>query len=228
MSRAHAVEKGQIRALIIDLDGTLLDTAPDLAAAANAVRADFGLPALSLERVSSFVGKGAENLMHRSLTDKLDGEAPTEQVRQALERFEHHYEQLNGVLAKLYPGVMEGLIAMQAKGLRLCCVTNKPYAFSVSLLEQKQLLSFFEFVIGGDTLPKRKPDPLPLLEACKRFGLARSEVLAIGDSLNDAVAARAAGMPVFAVPYGYNEGRGLETLDVDAKVQSLLEAADRL
>ena len=224
----HQRLPGQIEALIIDLDGTLLDTAPDLAAAANAVRADFALSALSLERVSSFVGKGAESLMHRSLTDSLDGQVSAERLAQALGRFEHHYQSLNGVLAKLYPGVVEGLQAMQAKGLRLCCVTNKPYAFSIALLELKGLAPYFEFVIGGDTLPKRKPDPMPLIVACERFGLAASQVLAIGDSMNDALAARAAGLPVFAVPYGYNEGRGLDTLDVDAIVESLLDAARRL
>jgi phosphoglycolate phosphatase len=214
-----------IRAVILDLDGTLLDTAPDLAAAANAVRADFGLPPLSLERVASFVGKGAENLMHRSLTDSLDGHVDGARLSAAIERFEHHYERENGLQAKLYPGVMEGLSEMKAKGLRLACVTNKPYQFSIKLLEQTGLLADMEFVLGGDSLPKRKPDPMPMLAACERFGLAPQQVLAIGDSINDALAARRAGVPVFAVPYGYNEGLGVESLDVDAIVVTLQAAA---
>jgi phosphoglycolate phosphatase len=220
------MQKG-IKAVILDLDGTLLDTAPDLAAAANAVRADFGLAPLSLERVASFVGKGAENLMHRALTNSLDGVLDEARLVEALQRFEHHYERENGLLAKLYPGVLEGILEMKTSGLRLACVTNKPYKFSLNLLEQKGLLADMEFVLGGDSLPKRKPDPLPMLTACERFGLRPEQVLAIGDSINDALAARRAGLPVFAVPYGYNEGLGLESLDVDAIVESL-EAAARL
>ncbi len=216
-----------IQAIILDLDGTLLDTAPDLAAAANAVRADFGLPALTLERVASFVGKGAESLMHRALTDSLEGVVDASRLRDAMERFEYHYERENGLQAKLYAGVPEGISQMKACGLRLACVTNKPYQFSIKLLQQKGLLADMEFVLGGDSLPLRKPDPLPLLVACERFGLRPEQVLAIGDSANDALAARRAGLPVFAVPYGYNEGRGVESLDVDAIVVSL-EAAARL
>ena len=216
-----------IKAVILDLDGTMLDTVPDLAAASNAVRADFGLPALSLERVSRFVGKGAESLMHRSLTDALDGVLDAARLVEAMARFEHHYERENGREAKLYPGVREGIAQMKSRGLRLACVTNKPYSFSIKLLEQKGLLADMEFVLGGDSLPQRKPDPLPLLTACERFGLAPRQVLAIGDSINDALAARRAGLPVFAVPYGYNEGLGVESLDVDAIVLSL-EAAARL
>jgi phosphoglycolate phosphatase len=216
-----------IRAIILDLDGTLLDTAPDLAAAANAVRADFGLTALTLERVASFVGKGAESLMHRALTDSLEGVIEASRLKTAMERFEHHYERENGLMAKLYPGVSEGVLQMKARGLRLACVTNKPYQFSIKILHQKGLLADMEFVLGGDSLAKRKPDPLPLIVACERFGLRPEQVLAIGDSANDALAARRAGVPVFAVPYGYNEGRGVESLDVDAIVVSL-EAAVRL
>jgi phosphoglycolate phosphatase len=210
-----------IRAVILDLDGTLLDTAPDLAAAANAVRADFDLPALTLERVASFVGKGAESLMHRSLTNSLHGRASDPQITQALERFEHHYQRENGRQAVVYPGVLEGLEAMKEKGLQLACVTNKPYAFSIELLKQKGLLGAMAFVLGGDSLPQRKPDPLPMQRACELFGLRPHEVLAVGDSLNDALSGRAAGLTVFAVPYGYNEGRGVESLDVDAIVPSL-------
>jgi phosphoglycolate phosphatase len=214
-----------IRGVILDLDGTLLDTAPDLAAAANAVRADFGRPALSLAQIQTYVGKGAESLMQRSLTGTLDGELEPSDLARAMVRFEHHYARENGKFAKLYPGVLIGLEAMRQQGLRLACVTNKPYAFSMDLLEHTGLLERMEFVIGGDSLPKRKPDPLPIITACERFGLARNQVLAIGDSLNDALAARAAGVTVYAVPYGYNEGRPVESLDVDAIVESLDAAA---
>jgi phosphoglycolate phosphatase len=214
-----------IRAVILDLDGTLLDTVADLAAAANAVRLDFGLAALPDERIGHYVGKGAESLMHRSVSDAQDGKLDEVSLRRAMSSFERHYTRENGRQAQLYPGVEEGIRAMKAKGLRLCCVTNKPRAFSLQLLQQKGLLGDFEFVIGGDSLPRRKPDPLPMLTACKRFGLPAAQVVAIGDSLNDALAARAAGIPVMAVPYGYNEGQGIETLDVDAIVATLVAAA---
>jgi phosphoglycolate phosphatase len=220
-----SVACGLLRGVILDLDGTLLDTAADLAAAANAVRADFGKPALSLAQIQTYVGKGAESLMRRCLSESLDGQISPMDLALAMDRFEHHYERENGKQAVLYPGVLDGLEAMRRQGLRLACVTNKPYAFSMNLLEQKRLLKHLEFVIGGDSLPKRKPDPLPIITACERFGLAPNQVLAIGDSLNDALAARAAGVAVYAVPYGYNEGRPVESLDVDAIVQSLDAAA---
>lgn len=220
--------QGRIRAVILDLDGTLLDTAADLAAAANAVRGDFGLAPLPPARIATFVGKGAEKLMHRALTDDLSGVLPPDRLGPAMAAFEHHYARENGRQAQCYPGVREGMAAMKAKGLQLCCVTNKPLAFAMQLLSAKGLLEDLAFVLGGDSLPLRKPDPLPMITACQRLGLAPAQVLAIGDSHNDALAARAAGLPVFAVPYGYNEGQGIETLDADAIVATLLEAANRL
>jgi phosphoglycolate phosphatase len=121
--------------------------------------------------------------------------------------------------------VREGLAALRALGLRLACVTNKPQAFSESLLAATGLAGFFEMIVGGDALPRRKPDPLPMLHVCGRFGLPPARMLAIGDSINDALAARAAGMPVLVVPYGYNEGRPAETIDADGVVASLAEVA---
>jgi phosphoglycolate phosphatase len=121
--------------------------------------------------------------------------------------------------------VVEGLAEMRAKGLRLACVTNKPQSFADPLLERFGLAQAFELIVGGDALPRRKPDPMPMLHVAQRFEIDPPEIVAIGDSLNDALAARAAGMPVFAVPYGYNEGRDVRTLDVDAVFDTLLSAA---
>jgi len=127
--------------------------------------------------------------------------------------------------SRTFPGVVEGLQALRAMGVHLACITNKAEAFTIPLLRDTGLLDYFELVLSGDTLPKRKPDPLPLLHACKHFGVEPGELLLIGDSLNDTQAARAAGSPVFCVPYGYNRGRPVAELDLDAVVPSLLEAS---
>jgi phosphoglycolate phosphatase len=124
----------------------------------------------------------------------------------------------------IYPGVNEGLRALRAMQMPLACVTNKAERFTLALLEQLQLARYFESIIAGDTLPQKKPDPEPLLHACRGFGIAPRDMLMIGDSVNDAQAARAAGCPVFCVTYGYNEGRDVRELDVDAIVASLIDA----
>lgn len=213
------------RAVLIDLDGTLLDTAADLAEAANAMRADFGLPPLPQATVASYVGKGADVLVHRALGGAMDARLDDTRLAAGRTAFMRHYAVSNGRHARDYPGVREGLAALRAMGLPLACVTNKPQAFADPLLERTGLRDAFALVLGGDALPKRKPDPLPMLHAARVLGAAPHQAVAIGDSVNDAQAARAAGMAVFAVPYGYNEGHDVATLDVDAIVQSLLEAA---
>ena len=211
--------------VIIDLDGTLLDTAADLAAAMNATLAELGRSALAVEQVARYVGKGAEVLVHRALTGRADGRADAARFEPAMRAFLSHYRRENGRSARLYPGVREGLEAMRDKRLRLAVVTNKPSDFTAPLLERCGLLAFFELLVSGDTVPRKKPDPMPMLHVCERFGLPPKRMLAIGDSMNDALAARAAGIPVVAVPYGYNEGVDVRSLDVDAIVDTLIVAA---
>jgi phosphoglycolate phosphatase len=213
------------RAVIIDLDGTLLDTAADLAAAVNLMLAELGRPVLPEAAVAAYVGKGAEVLVHRALGGGLDARVDAAMHQRGLHAFLRHYRQTNGQHARAYEGVHEGLAAMRGKGLRLACVTNKPQAFADPLLELCGLREAFELVLGGDALPLKKPDPAPMRHAARALGATPAEVVAIGDSVNDALAARAAGMAVLAVPYGYNEGRDVRTLDVDGIVSSLLEAA---
>ncbi|MCP5266485.1 MAG: phosphoglycolate phosphatase [Burkholderiaceae bacterium] len=213
------------RGVVIDLDGTLLDTIPDLAAGVNAMLADLGRAPLSVDRVACYVGKGVEALVHRALSGRLDGHAEPALFAAGYPSFITHYERENGRHSKPFPGVLEGLDAMRQAGLRLACVTNKPMAFTAPLLERSGLAGYFDAMVGGDTLSKRKPDPLPMRYACEQLRCPPHLVLAIGDSLNDALAARAAGMPVLAVPYGYNEGRDVRSLDVDGIVDSLAEAA---
>lgn len=218
----------RLRALgvIIDLDGTLLDTVADLAAATNSMLLDFDQAQVPLERVASYVGKGSEVLVHRALSGSLDGRVEPALAARALASFYRHYERENGRQAQVYPGIHEGLAMMRERGLRLACVTNKPQRFADSLLAATGLAAAFELVLGGDALPRRKPNPMPLLHVCERFAIAPERMVAIGDSVNDALAARAAGMPVLIVPYGYNEGRPAESIDADGVVASLAAAAE--
>lgn len=217
-----------VDAVLIDLDGTLLDTVADLAAATNAMLAEFGRAPLALATVAAYVGKGAAVLVHRALGGGLDARVEPAEFEPAMAAFLRHYERENGLRATPYDGAMAGLEAMRAKGLALACVTNKPQGFAERLLERCAMAPFFELVVGGDALERRKPDPLPMQHAARRLGVEPARCLAIGDSVNDALAARAAGMPVLAVPYGYNEGRDVRELDVDGIVASLAEAAGRI
>ena len=212
-----------IRSVIIDLDGTLLDTIPDLAAAANAMMRELGRPEHAIDTIASFVGRGIPNLVGRCLPDLADQELA---LAQAI--FYRHYATENGLRSKPYPGVLDGLRAFRAAGLQMAVITNKAAAFTEPLLRATQLTSWFEFAVSGDTLPEKKPHPLPLLHACERLGTVPAENLHIGDSRHDAAAARAAGCPVFLVPYGYNEGEDVQGIDCDAIVASLAEAAGRV
>lgn len=214
-----------IRAVIVDLDGTMLHTAPDFHVAVNRMRAELDLPPLSMETIIRFVGKGTENLVRSVLAVDLAPGQAEQYFAQALASYERHYLAINGDYATLYPGVHDGLQQMQAQGLRLACVTNKPITFATALMQQNGLHSYFEIIYGGDSLPKKKPDPYPLLQVCADFALPPHQVLAIGDSSNDAQAARAAGCWVLTVPYGYNHGQSIQEVDSDGIVPTLLDAA---
>ena len=215
----------RVKAVVIDLDGTLADTIPDLAVATNMMLRELRRPALDVELVRTFVGKGIPKLVERALAGSIDGGASAGQMARALPVFERCYAKVNGRHSVMYPGVREGIEVLRAMCLPLACVTNKSGRFTIPLLEHLGIAHHFEQVIAGDTLPQKKPDPAPLLHACRVFGIAPREMLMIGDSGNDAQAARAAGCPVFCVPYGYNEGQDVRELDVDAIVPSLIAAA---
>ena len=215
-----------VRAVTIDLDGTLLDTIPDLAAAANMMLAELGRPALNEALIRTFVGKGIVNLVQRTLAGDLSGDVDAALTARGLAIFERCYEAVNGRHTTIYPGVQAGLARLQACGLPLACVTNKSARYTLPLLEMIGLAPYFEQVVAGDTLARKKPDPAPLLHASEVFGVAPRDMLMIGDSLNDTQAARAAGCPVFCVTYGYNEGHDVRALDTDAVVDSLEEAAE--
>ena len=213
----------RVKAVMIDLDGTLLDTAKDLAVAVNLMLNQLDRPPLDETLVRTFVGKGIPNLVKRALAGALSGEPDAALYERALPLYLDCYAGVNGKYTTLYPGVQEGLEALERAGFPLACVTNKTGRFALPLLRQMRIDAYFEIVIAGDTLPQKKPDPLPLTHTCRHFGIAPAQMLMIGDSLNDAQAARAAGCPVFCVTYGYNEGIDVRELDVDAIVGSLLE-----
>ena len=214
-----------IRAAIIDLDGTMVDTAPDFQVAINRMRDELHLAPLALDTIVDFVGKGSENLMRRVLGVDFEKNEVESRFDHALERYQHHYLKINGDHSELYAGVNEGLLAMKHGGVRLACVTNKPIAFARPLLEKKGLIDLFEVIYGGDSLAHKKPHPLPMLTVCNDFDLQPAQVVAIGDSSNDSEAARAAGCRVLTVPYGYNHGQPVQTIDTDGIVESLLDAA---
>ena len=214
-----------IRAVLFDLDGTLIDTLPDLHAAACAMLNDLGRPPLPLESIRAYVGRGIPNLIKRVLANSLHvAEDPNPPPPEAVASYRRHYAHENGRNAKVYPGVLEGLALLRAQGVPLGVVTNKADTFIQPLLEQTGLSGYFEVLVGGDRLPKVKPDPMPLVWACGRLGVSPAETLFIGDSINDALAARAAGCPVFLLPYGYNEDRDVHELDCDAIVESVRDA----
>jgi phosphoglycolate phosphatase len=183
------------------------------------------LPAVPLATIKTYIGNGVSRLAKRVLSGSMDAEPDAELFARAYPIYLKHYGAHVSLYSRPFAGVVEGLEAFKAMGVHVACITNKAEVFTVPLLRDTGLLDYFELVLSGDTLPKRKPDPLPLLHACQHFGIAPHELLLIGDSLNDTQAARAAGSPVFCVPYGYNRGRPVAELDLDAVVPSLLDAA---
>ena len=215
-----------IRAALIDLDGTLFDTIGDIAAAANAMLADAGRAPLARESVAAYVGKGAANFVARAFAEMPEGLADATVVERWLPVFLAHYAQGNGRAARVYAGVVEGLRAMAELGLRLAVVTNKPRSLTLQLLDHFAVADRFDAVVAGGDTQKHKPDPEPLLHACKLLGVNAHEAVMIGDSINDVQAARAAGCRALVVPYGYSEGVPVQTLASDGIVATLLEAAD--
>ncbi len=210
------------QSVTFDLDGTLLDTIADLAEACRLMLDELGEPPRSQAEVHSFVGKGMAVLVERCLTRE---QAPSPaRLNEAIEVFRRHYTAVNGLKAQIYPGVLDGLAAWQASGLKLGIVTNKPAQFTEALLERMGMAGHFEVVVSGDTTAHRKPHPEPILHACRLFGVAPERNLHIGDSENDILSARAAGSPAFCVPYGYNEGKPVDSADCDALVSDLLAA----
>lgn len=214
------------QAALLDLDGTLLDSVPDLATAANAMRMELGMPPLREDVIATFVGKGVDRLVQRTLAGAQEhGDLDPDLYARARTSFYRHYHLVNGDKAVIFDGVLDGLKTMRDQGLKMAVVTNKPTEFTMPLLQRTGLAGFFAAVVCGDTCARKKPDPQPMLHACSLLGVSPERAVTIGDSINDSQAGRDAGTRVLVVPYGYNEGVDVRTLDVDGIVSSLVEAA---
>ncbi len=215
-----------VQAVLFDLDGTLLDTIADLAEAANRTLADLARPQRSVEEIGTFVGKGIPHLVRRCMTEGCH--ASESEIDNAVGIFKTHYAEVNGSRTRVYPGVVEALEAMRAQGLRLAVVTNKAGAFTLPLLERTGIAHWFDAVVSGDTLSVKKPDPAVVRHACSLLGVPVERSLMIGDSANDAGAARDAGMPVLLVTYGYSEGMPVDSIECDGLISSATEALARI
>lgn len=213
-----------IRAVLLDLDGTLLDTAPDLATSANAMLAALGRPPLPEAQVIDFIGQGVATLVRRVLA-ATGGESAQATYAHALELFESAYLAHVADRSRPYPGVVSGLERLRAAGIPLGCITNKASRFTLPLLARTGLRPFFGAVVSGDEVARKKPEPDALIAAARTLGVEPAQAWVIGDSANDVKAARAAGCPVAVVPYGYREGLALEALEADAVVESVEAAA---
>ncbi|WP_047236731.1 phosphoglycolate phosphatase [Chromobacterium subtsugae] len=212
-----------IKAVAFDLDGTLIDSIPDLANAANAMRAHLGLPPLDPERIKSHVGDGIASLVHRAITDERHAEADGPLWERGYRFFIQHYREHLADQTTVYAGVRDGLSLLRALKLPLLVITNKSERLAVPLLEQLELRDHFSLVLGGDTLPEKKPSALPLQHACQVLGISAKEMAMVGDSANDVAAARAAGCAAIAVGYGYG---GDASLGADLTVASIAELYD--
>ena len=222
-------------AAIIDLDGTMVDTLGDIAVALNRTLADLDLPEVTRALVERTVGKGSEHLIrsvlaHQLALPEVSGLSNVCTARSvdtlyepAWQRYQCHYRQINGAHSQVYPGVAEGLQAMQTMGWSLACLTNKPLAFARDLLVAKGLARHFSQVFGGDSFERKKPDPLPLLKTCEALGRTPAETLMVGDSSNDAQAGHAAGCSVVLVTYGYNHGEPIRDTPALAWVDALTD-----
>jgi len=209
--------------ILIDVDGTLVDSVPDLAYCVDAMMERLGRPPHGDAAVRDWVGNGVERLVRRALIGQLDGEPDEADFERALPIFLELYRENTSGRSFLYPGIREGLDYLQGAGYPLGCVTNKVAQFTEPLLRDLGVRDYFDIVVSGDTLPRKKPDPLPLLHAAEHFGVAPRDALMVGDSVSDVKAARAAGFGIICMSYGYNHGVDIRTAEPDAVMDSLIE-----
>jgi phosphoglycolate phosphatase len=222
-----------LQAVMIDLDGTMVDTIGDFEVALNRALADVQVPTANRALIERSIGKGSEHLIRSVLKHQLalpEVAGSAREVEQLFtpvwERYEHHYLSINGEFSKVFPGVIDGLEQLQAMGLPLACLTNKPVSFTTPLLKDKGLSNYFDQVFGGDSFERKKPDPLPLLKTCEALRSSPARTLMVGDSSNDAQAADAAGCPVVLMTYGYNHGEPIQNTPALAWLDSLTQLFD--
>ncbi len=205
-----------IKVIAFDLDGTLIDSVPDLAAATQATLKELTLPLCSEQQVRSWVGNGARILMKRALSWSMDTDVSDEYLDNAMPKFLRHYQDYLEKHSRLYPDVVTVLDVLKAQGYPMALVTNKPYRFTVPLLQAFGLDNYFSLVLGGDSLAEMKPSPLPLQKVITEFGIAANQLLMVGDSRNDILAAKAAGAASIGLTYGYNYGEDIGSCGPDA------------
>lgn len=209
--------------ILLDLDGTLVDSVPDLAYSVDVMMERLGLPRRGETEVRHWVGNGVERLVRRALTGTLDGEPDEALYERAYPVFMEVYGENTSARSVLYPGVREGLDYLKGAGYRLGCVTNKAGRFTEPLLRDLGIRGYFGLVISGDTLGRKKPDPAPLLYAARHFGVEPHDALMVGDSVSDVKAARAAGFQIVCMSYGYNHGMDIRDARPDAVIDSLVQ-----
>ncbi len=211
------------RLVLLDLDGTLVDTVPDLTACVDAMLSELKRPQQGEAKVREWVGNGVERLVKRALTDSQDGEPDAALFKRAHERFMTLYSLNTSARSQPYPGAESLLVFFESRDVARVCITNKPARYTERLLTDLGMLARFDMVLSGDSLPRKKPDPLPLIHAMRHFGVEPGECLMVGDSKNDVAAARAAGISIVCVSYGYNHGEDIALARPDFVIDSLDE-----
>lgn len=216
----------EVKAVAFDLDGTLVETLPDLHESANRMLADLGRPVVSEKTVRAYIGDGVDRLVKRLLTSSVDGEPDAGAFEKAADNFRRHYARILTRASHPFPGAIDLLDLLRRRGFKLACVTNKPARFTEPLLRELGMTERLDLILSGDSLSAKKPDPLPLVHAASAFGVATAHLLMIGDSQVDTAAARSAGCPVFCVPFGYRGSLTVQELDCDAIVPTLAEVSE--
>ena len=210
-----------IKGIFFDLDGTLFETAPQLTLAVNRMLVDLKMNTLPEENISNFIGKGADNLIRKSIKLSSDKDA-NEFFVDALDSFHNHYEQI-AHNSLPYDGVMETINFLKTKGLKLACITNKPSIFTDKILCESGLNQYLDLILSGDSLEKMKPDPLPIIYSCEFFNIKTKESIMVGDSMNDVEAGSSAGAYVVTVPYGYQSGKKIDSSKVDLAINNFID-----
>jgi len=214
--------------ILIDVDGTLVDSVPDLAFCVDTMMEQLNRPPYGEAVVRNWVGNGVERLVRRALIGQLDGEPDEADFERAFPIFVELYRENTSGRSHLYPGIREGLDYLREAGYSLGSVTNKAAQFTEPLLRDLGVRDYFDIVISGDTLPRKKPNPLPLLHAAEHFGVSPKDSLMVGDSVSDVKGARAAGFTIVCMSYGYNHGIDIRTAEPDAVIDSLTEISGLL
>jgi len=214
--------------IMIDVDGTLVDSVPDLAYCIDKMMQKLGMQKWGEDKVRHWVGNGVPKLVERALTGELEGRAIKEVFDKAYPIFLDLYEDNNSQRSYLYDGVREGLDYLISQGYQLGCVTNKSEQFTHPLLKALGIFNDFKIIISGDTLAKRKPDPMPLLYCAEHFNLKPKDCLMLGDSVSDVKAARAAGFDIICMSYGYNHGNDIANENPDLVIDSMKQLSNHL